>query len=175
MSRVSAALVVALAGCVTLPDPEARVVPTLDLALLSLPDRSLNTGALPKSEYRGKVVMVSFIATWCFPCIADLPVMQKLQEDYGEKGYVTIGVGMDIDGPKVLRPFAEQYALPYPLVWASDELRNGETVFGRVHELPTRFLFARDGTLVLAFSGVAEPKELITAVGKVVESPSPGR
>ena len=58
---------------------------------------------------------------------------------------------------------------------AARELRNGETDFGRVHELPTRFRFGRDGTLVLAFSGVAEPKKLITAVGKVVESPSPGR
>jgi len=173
VSRLPAALVVALAGCVTLPDPEPRVLPTLDLALAALPERSLNTGVLPKGEYRGKVVMVSFLATWCFPCVADLPVMQKLQEDYGEKGYVTIGVGMDIDGPKVLRPFAEQYALPYPLVWASDEIRNGETIFGRVHELPTRFLFGRDGALVLAFSGVAEPQKLLETVGKVVDGAPP--
>lgn len=146
------------------------MVPSLGAALSALPDRSLNSGTLPKQQYFGKVVMVSFLATWCFPCVADLPVMQKLQEEYGEKGYVTIGVGMDLEGPKVLRPFAEQYSLPYPLVWASDEIRNGETVFGRVHELPTRYLFGRDGTLVLAFSGVAEPKELMAAVAKVVES-----
>ena len=155
----------------TAPEPGPRVLPTLGAALAALPDRSLNSGVVPKETYRGKVVMVSFIATWCFPCVADLPVMQKLQEDYGDKGYVTIGVGMDIEGPRVLRPFAEQYALPYPLVWASDEVRNGETIFGRIHELPARFLFGRDGQLVLAFSGVAEPKELITAVGKVLEAP----
>ncbi|MBL8950962.1 MAG: TlpA family protein disulfide reductase [Myxococcaceae bacterium] len=171
MSRLPAALVVvALSGCLTVPDPPPRVVPTLDLALAALPDRSVNFGEIPKSDYRGRVVMVSFIATWCFPCVADLPVMQKLQEQYAGQGYTTIAVGMDVDGPKMLRPFAEQYALPYPLVWGSDELRNGETVFGRIHELPTRFLFGRDGSLVLAFSGVADPKVLVETVAKVVEA-----
>lgn len=171
MSRLSAALLI-LAGCAIAQDAPPRVLPTLGSALASLPDRSLNSGTLPKHTYAGKVVMVSFVSTWCFPCIADLPVMQKLQEEYGEKGYVTIAVGMDIEGPKVLRPFAETYALPYPLVWATDEIRAGETVFGRVHELPTRYLFGRDGSLVLAFSGVAEPKELIATVAKVVEAPA---
>lgn len=153
-------------------EPEPRVVPTLGSALAALPDRALNAPVLPKEQYRGKVVMVSFIATWCFPCVADLPVMRKLQEELGPRGYVTVAVGMDLEGPKVLRPFAEQYELPYPLVWASDELRAGETVFGRVSELPTRFLFGRDGSLVLAFAGVADPKELMAAVEKVVATSS---
>ncbi|MBK7863319.1 MAG: TlpA family protein disulfide reductase [Archangiaceae bacterium] len=165
-----AAALVALGACAHVPDPEERVVPTLATALSALPDRPINADRLPKHELFGKVVMVSFIATWCFPCVADLPVMAKLQQELGPKGYVTIAVGMDLEGPKVLRPFAEQYALPYPLVWASDELRAGQTVFGRVNELPTRFLFARDGSLALAFSGVADPQALITAVQKVVEA-----
>ena len=42
-----------------------------------------------------------------------------------------------------VQEIAETYALPYPLVWGSDEIRAGETVFGRIHELPTRFLFGR--------------------------------
>jgi thiol-disulfide isomerase/thioredoxin len=146
-------------------------VPTLGSALAALPDRALNTGVFPKYELHGKVVMVSFIATWCFPCVADLPVMEKLQRDFGPKGYVTVAVGMDLEGPKVLRPFAEQYALPYPLVWASNEVRAGQTVFGHLDVLPTRFLFARDGSLALAFSGIADPKELIVAVQKVVDAP----
>ena len=50
----------------------------------------------------------------------------------------------------VLRPFAEEYALPYPLLTAPQELRDGRTPFGRISELPTRFLFGRDGLLLHA-------------------------
>jgi thiol-disulfide isomerase/thioredoxin len=167
---VSAALVVACAaGCAHAPEPEPRPIPTLGSALAALPDRSLNFDLVPKAQLHGRVVMVSFISTWCFPCMADLPVMKKLQDDLGPKGYATIAVGMDLEGPKVLRPFAASYELPYPLVWASDEVRAGATVFGKVTELPTRFLFGRDGKLVMAFSGVADPEQLMAEVAKVVE------
>jgi thiol-disulfide isomerase/thioredoxin len=135
-------------------------------ALASLPDHGVDGTPVP--ELNGKVVMVSFIATWCFPCVADLPVMEKLQRDLQPKGYETVAVGMDLEGPKVLRPFAQEYALPYPLLAPPTELREGKTPFGRISELPTRFLFGRDGKLVMAFSGVADPKQLIEAVTRAV-------
>jgi len=169
VSRVSAALLVVCA-CAHAPEAEPQRTITLGAALSALPERSVNYDALPKGQLFGRVVMLSFISTWCFPCLADLPVMEKLQKDLGPKGYVTIAVGMDLEGPKVLRPFAEHYALPYPLVWGSDELRAGQTVFGHIDQLPTRFLFGRDGKLVMAFAGVADPQQLIEAVTKVVEA-----
>ena len=54
-------------------------------ALATLPDHAVDGTPMP--DVRGKVVMVSFISTWCFPCAADLPVMDKLQKDLRAKGY----------------------------------------------------------------------------------------
>jgi peroxiredoxin len=169
VSRLSAALLIA-AACA---HGQAELGPQLRLgeALAVLPDHGVDGTPLP--DVRGKVVMVSFISTWCFPCVADLPVMEKLQRDLQAKGYETVAVGMDLEGPKVLRPFAEEYKLPYPLLRAPDELRDGKTPFGRISELPTRFLFGRDGKLLLAFSGVADPKQLIENVTNAVNLKAP--
>jgi thiol-disulfide isomerase/thioredoxin len=163
VSRLSAALLTALACA---HEPVAGSAPRLGSALSTLPDHGVDGTPVP--DVHGKVVMVSFVATWCFPCVADLPVMEKLQKELQPKGYETIAVGMDLEGPKVLRPFAQTYALPYPLLVAPKELREGQTPFGRITELPTRFLFGRDGTLLMAFSGVADPEQLMATVREVV-------
>ncbi len=172
MSRLSATLLIVCAACA---HEQTTVVPLrLGSALAALPDRSVDGIDIPKGELlQGKVVMVSFIASWCFPCLADLPVMAKLQNDLGPKGYRTIAVGMDLEGPKVLREFVAEYEMPYPVVMTPDELRKGETIFGHISELPTRFLFDRDGTLVLAFTGVAKPDDMIKTVTGIVEKSQP--
>ena len=163
----------AFAACVRAPPLPEYARPTLAGALSALPNSSLNLGALPKAQYAGRVVMVYFVATWCFPCMADLAVINKLHEEFSGKGYETILVGMDLEGPRLLRPFAEYQNFPYPLVWATDFIRTGETVFGRIRELPTRYVFARDGSLALAYSGIADPTALIAEVKKLVDQPAP--
>ncbi|MGV3621484.1 MAG: TlpA family protein disulfide reductase [Archangium sp.] len=113
-------------------------------------------GSIPYEPWtlEGKVVLVTFIATWCFPCLADLVVLQRLQRDYGEKGFANVLVGMDLEGREVLDPFAAGYKLEYPLIVADDRLRNGETSFGRIRELPSRVLFSRSGEIAAAYAGV---------------------
>jgi thiol-disulfide isomerase/thioredoxin len=119
-------------------------------------------------DLRGKVVLVSFFATWCFPCLADLPVLEKLQKDYAAKGFTVVAVGLDLEGAKMLGPWAEQYALPFPVLVGDDALRGAETPFGRISALPTIFLFGRDGQVVFAYQGVASPERLIDQVGQAV-------
>ena len=167
MSRLPAAVLIACAACA---HEQAETAPLrVRSALVTLPDHGVDGTPVP--DVTGKVVMVSFIATYCFPCVADLPVMAKMQNELGPKGYVTIAVGMDLEGVKVLRPFAQEYALPYPLLLPSQELRDGRAPFGRISELPTRFLFGRDGQLVTAFAGVADPAQLMRFVRETVEKP----
>ncbi len=117
---------------------------------------------------RGKVVLVSFFATWCFPCLAELPVLEKLQREHAQKGFTVVMVGMDLEGAKVLRPFAEEYALPYPMLVADDWLRSGQSAFGQVRALPTVVLFNRDGEVVIAYQGVAAPAKLLSLVDREV-------
>jgi thiol-disulfide isomerase/thioredoxin len=166
VSRLPAALLIAAAACAHEQAETVRI--RAGSALAMLPDHGVDGTPVP--DVTGKVVMVSFIATYCFPCVADLPVMEKMQKELGPKGYVTVAVGMDLEGPKVLRPFAQEYGLPYPLLMAPAELRDGRTAFGRISELPTRFLFDREGKLLMAFSGVADPKALMDTVRQAVEA-----
>ena len=68
----------------------------------------------------------------------------------------------------MLQPYAESYELPFPVLPATAALRSGETPFGPIKELPSRYLFGRNGELKIAWAGVADPASLIAAVEKEV-------
>jgi thiol-disulfide isomerase/thioredoxin len=112
----------------------------------------------------GQVVLVTFIATWCFPCLAEFAVLSRLDRDYGARGFRNVLVGMDLDGHKTLDPFAQGYELTWPLIVADERILSGDTPFGRIRELPSRLLFGRDGRLVVGYSGVAAFEDLAKLV-----------
>lgn len=128
-------------------------------------------GRVPFEPWKleGKVVLVTFIATWCFPCLAELVVINRLENDYSLKGFANLLVGMDLEGRAVLEPFAEGYDLKVPLLVGDDRIRSGETVFGRIRELPSRVLFGRRGELVVGYSGVAKYEDLDRLVAAEVK------
>lgn len=115
------------------------------------------------------MVLASFFATWCFPCIAELPVLEKLQRTHEAQGFTVVLVGLDLEGATVIAPFADHYALPFPVLVADEQLRAGLAPFGRVTALPTSFLFDRDGRLVFAYQGVAAAEDLMRVVATAVK------
>lgn len=133
-----------------------------DLAALAaaLPGPTIDGAPFDATRLRGRVVLVTFIATWCFPCLADLVSVTKLARTLGSRGFVNLLVGMDLEGRRVLEPFAAQYELEGTLLVADEALRSGRTVFGHIRELPFRALFGRDGQLVGAFSGLTSYQAL---------------
>lgn len=139
-------------------------LPKLGTFLGSLPFDVAGTIPYQPERLGGQVVLVTFIATWCFPCLAELVVLSRLGREYGAQGFANVLVGMDLEGHKVLDPFAQGYELPGPLVVADDRLRDGETPFGRIRELPSRVLFGRDGKPVLGFAGMAAYEDLAKVV-----------
>ncbi|MBX7117011.1 MAG: TlpA family protein disulfide reductase [Myxococcaceae bacterium] len=119
---------------------------------------------------RHELVLVTFITTWCFPCLAELPVLQTLHEKYASKGLRVVLVGVDREGRRVLEPLAAQYAFPFPLVVADQALVSGQSLWGNVGPLPTRVLFGREGdVLLVANGGGVSPQEWLERVGKEVE------
>lgn len=116
--------------------------------------------------------MVTFLATWCLPCIAQLPILEKAQKQYGERGFRIVAVGMDLEGAEVLEPFAREYALPFPLLVADQRIRDGQTAFGHISSLPSSVLFGRDGRLIAAFAGLPVPAQLDELIARALdESP----
>ncbi|MCB9611946.1 MAG: TlpA family protein disulfide reductase [Sandaracinus sp.] len=95
------------------------------------------------SDLRGKVVVVDFWASWCAPCREELPVLQRLHEQYGERGVVVVGVGIDRN-ERDFRAFKERMGLTFPVVHDG-----AHAVAGRYEppRMPSTFLIDRNGVI----------------------------
>jgi cytochrome c biogenesis protein CcmG/thiol:disulfide interchange protein DsbE len=106
-------------------------------------------------DFRGKVAMVNFWATWCPPCRSEIPDFIELQSRLGPKGLQIIGISLDDEGAAKVAPFASQNRINYTM------LVNGNGVasaFGVVEGIPTTYLLDRQGRVVERRVGVA-PRE----------------
>jgi thiol-disulfide isomerase/thioredoxin len=158
-ARLTRVLAVSLwAGCAGTPSPSRFRADAYLATLATLPDVQGRT--LSASSWSGRVLVVQFVATWCFPCIATAPRLQDLEARYGSRGLSVVAVGMDLEGAVVLGPFQEQLRLTYPVLVGNDALRDGKTAFGRITTLPTTVIVGRDGTVLAAFKGVPESGSL---------------
>jgi peroxiredoxin len=101
-------------------------------------------------QFRGRVVLLNFWATWCGPCIEEIPVFSRWQRQYGAAGLQVIGVSMDDDEAAVKR-FLAKHDVPYPILMGDAKL--GES-FGGVYGLPQSFLIDAQGRIV--FRNVGE-------------------
>ncbi len=96
------------------------------------------------SQFQGKVVVVDFWATWCVPCIGEIPNYIKLQEKYGKDGLVIVGISLDERGPDVVKPFVKEKGMNYPVVMGTEEVQQA---FGGLAVIPTTFLIDRNGEI----------------------------
>jgi cytochrome c biogenesis protein CcmG/thiol:disulfide interchange protein DsbE len=98
---------------------------------------------LTLSDYKGKVVLLDFWATWCTPCRTEIPHFVEMQNKYGPQGFQVIGISMD-DDAKPVREFYQQHQLNYPVAVGDDKLADR---FGGVMGLPVNFLIDREGRI----------------------------
>lgn len=96
------------------------------------------------SELEGKVVLVNFWATWCGPCKIEMPWFVEFQRKYKDRGFSVIAVSLDEEGWEVVRPFAAEMELNFPVVVGNDEIAEQ---FGGVSALPTTFIIDRQGRI----------------------------
>jgi thiol-disulfide isomerase/thioredoxin len=104
------------------------------------------------SDYKGKVVVLDFYATWCEPCRAEIPRLIQMQKEYGTNGLQVIGlnVGGDDDREKV-PAFAKEFGIEYPLGFPDDNLVDQYLTDNQ--NIPQSFVFDRNGDLVKRFIG----------------------
>jgi len=150
------------------PNASSRVVsvpkagaPAPEIKVKDLADKDVTL-----ADYKDKVVLVNFWATWCDPCRVEIPWLIEMQDKYGPKGFTVLGIAMDEEGKAVVAPFVakERYdvkgqKLPmnYPIVIGSDAVAEK---FGGLLGYPTSVLISRDGKQIKRITGVINEEEI---------------
>jgi thiol-disulfide isomerase/thioredoxin len=107
------------------------------------------------ADYKGKVVLLNFWATWCGPCKIEIPSFVALYDQYKDKGFVIVGVSID-DSPAQLQAFMKEYHMNYPVLQMTPDV---ESAFGPFYGYPTSFFIARDGSICIKHLGPATKEQ----------------
>jgi peroxiredoxin len=95
-------------------------------------------------DFRGKLILLNFFATWCHPCREEMPGMERLFRSHRAKGFVVVAVNLQ-EGATMVRPFVEKLKLSFPIVLDAEGTISRE--YG-VRALPVTFLIGRDGKIL---------------------------
>ncbi|HXQ80067.1 MAG TPA: TlpA disulfide reductase family protein [Opitutaceae bacterium] len=106
--------------------------------------KDLDGKAVTSDQFKGKVVVVDFWATWCAPCRREIPGYVDLQKKYASEGLVFVGISVDEDGPEVVRKFVKDHAINYTIVMADEAVVNA---FAPIDGYPTTYIIDRDGLI----------------------------
>lgn len=117
------------------------------------------------SDYRGKVVLLNFWATWCGPCTLEIPWFIEFQQQYKNKGFEVVGVSMDEEGWSVVKPYIAEHKMNYRVLLGDDTVSQ---LYGGVESLPTSFIIDRDGKIASVHVGLAEKSEYISEIQSLV-------
>lgn len=109
--------------------------------------QTLDGKQIKLSDYRGKLVFIDFWATWCPPCVAELPNVKKAYEKYADDGLVVISISFDKKADQAKR-FAARRGMKWPQVWAEGADKSKLAELYNVGGIPATFLVGPDGKLV---------------------------
>jgi peroxiredoxin len=122
-------------------------------AKLDFTVKDMNGATVRLADYKGKVVLLNYWATWCGPCKVEIPDLVALQDRYRDKGFVVLGVSQD-DDPETLRKFASAFKMNYPVLVGRDQADLLDAQ-GPLWGLPTSYLIGRDGIVCTRHLGPA--------------------
>lgn len=132
--------------------------------------KDLNDKDVTLAQFKGKVVLVNFWATWCGPCRIEMPWLIEMQQKYGDRGFTVVGVAMDEEGKSAVAPFIEkeryevngkQAPVNYPIVLGNDALADK---FGGLLGYPTSVLISRDGKIIQRITGLISYDDIAKAI-----------
>jgi cytochrome c biogenesis protein CcmG/thiol:disulfide interchange protein DsbE len=121
--------------------------------------RTIEDANATLSQYKGKVVLVNFWATWCDPCREEIPWLIEFQEKYGPRGFVVLGIAMDDEGKSVVAPYiakerfsvgGKSVPINYPILLGNEDVARK---YGGLIGFPTSFLIGRDGRIAKRIIG----------------------
>lgn len=130
--------------------------------------RDLAGHVLHLGDYRGKLVLLNFWASWCSPCLQEMPAFSAWQQHYGAQGLQVIGVSMDDEAAPVRR-LLTGHPVSYPIIMG--DARLGEA-FGGVLGLPQSYLIDSQGRIIARFQGEASLASMEAQIKAQLSRPS---
>jgi cytochrome c biogenesis protein CcmG/thiol:disulfide interchange protein DsbE len=170
---LAAALLVAgfFAGCSTQPrsvraaanvKPESERHPAPEFAL-----KDANGKTVHLEDYKGKVILLDFFATWCGPCKIEIPWFMEMERKNKDRGFSVLGVSMDDEGWDIVKPFLAELGVNYRVVIGNDQTAQ---LYGGVDALPTTFLIDRNGKIAAIHIGLASKKVFEDGVEQLLQT-----
>jgi peroxiredoxin len=144
------------------PDKDRKPAP--DFALKDADGKTVHL-----SDYKGKVVLVDFWATWCGPCRLEIPWLKEFQNKFKDRGFEVLGISMDDDGWAAVKPFASDLGINYRIVIGDDATAQN---YGGVDALPTTFVIDREGRIAKIHVGLTSKKEIEDGIQQLLGTPA---
>jgi thiol-disulfide isomerase/thioredoxin len=123
--------------------------------------QTLEGTTLTQRDLAGKVVLVNVWATWCTPCVIEMPGFQRIYEDYKGQGFMVLGISRDRAGEAHVKAFLREKGITYPVAMSENADMGG---LDEVRSLPTSYLLGRDGHIKHRVVGLFAPPVLRLAV-----------
>jgi cytochrome c biogenesis protein CcmG/thiol:disulfide interchange protein DsbE len=131
------------------------------LALKDLQGRKVSL-----SDYKGKVLLINFWATWCPPCRAEIPDLVKMQREYKNRGLQVIGITYPPETIREVRQFSRKLRINYPIALGTKEIKS---LFDQSETLPVTIVIDRDGNIRNRIEGILLPEEFEQKIKPLLE------
>ena len=139
-----------LAGCTDKSAP-SDVSSAPDFTLQDMTGKSVKL-----SDYKGKVVLLGFWATWCPPCRASVPGLEKLHKTYKDKGLAVLAVSMDQDGWDEVKSFISEYGITYTVLKGTDDV----AAQYQMRSIPMLLVLDKEGKRVKRYLGMGNEEDM---------------
>jgi thiol-disulfide isomerase/thioredoxin len=135
--------------------PEKKKInyPPAPSAIMTADIKNLDGTTFKLQDKKGKVVLINLWATWCGPCVAEMPHIVEMQDKFKDKGFEVIGLDSDGEPKDDIEAFAAKQKLNYQLGWADEALVGEFIKVSRLQGIPQSLLINREGQLTGVFTG----------------------
>lgn len=156
------ATVILLSSCSA--EPSTNATPKTSKERKPAPEFTLgdaNGSSVKLSDYRGKVVLLNFWATWCGPCTLEIPWFIDFEQEFKSRGFEVVGISMDDEGWAAIKPYVAEHKMNYRVLLGDDSVSQ---LYGGVEALPTTFIIDRDGKIASVHVGLAGKDEYLNEI-----------